>query len=775
MTIDLDAVTLGRSDSRTGALEIRVRKLEKINRVLMNRVEKSMDFGNSAFSLFQTAIVLEGEVKARTEDLESTLSDLSDAYSELQQVSEEAERAKQNLTAAIEAVNEGFALFDKDERLVMCNTPFRTLMPDIGPSLAPGIPFAQVTELFSGSRHIVLRADQTRQDWQNFRLEKFRSPYSSFVQQLENDRWIQVSNKTTESGFTVIFQTDISDLVRHERERRERQLDEQSRTLQAIIDQLPQGICMFSNDLTLNAWNNQFIHLLNLPVRQVRPHVSFQRIWQEVTRNALPGSLAEYRRIADWVHQSARAAFSGAEIQHGDGVALWITCKQMPDGGVVINFADVTAQKRANEILREANDMLEQRVEERTVDLQDANNQLSQEIFERRAIEAKLMCAKEEAEDANRSKTQFLAAASHDLLQPLNAARIFLSLLCDADLNAKQKRYAERSDDAFASVELLLECLMDISRYDSGGVKPEISVFPLGDMLDKLCAEAQPVADIKKIELVKVPTSRLVRSDPQLLRRIVQNFLSNATRYTASGKVLIGVRQRGRNLEIQVLDTGPGIPSEQHEEIFEEFHRLHKDSAQQTGEPRAMGLGLAVVNRIARLLGHKIAVKSKVGLGSCFSVEVPLAAAGDLVPAAPAPVPDVKRSAPFGTSNVILIENDLTILEGMVELLANWGVAVIPTLSLDEALDSLAGIGVPPALVMADYHLDNETGIQAIEGIRAQWGAAIPAVIITADRSDEVQAAARARHIEQMHKPVKLAELQEYFVRIAKRTPEDGA
>ena len=730
-----------------------------------------MDFSSSAFSLFQTAIVLEGEVKARTEDLESTLNDLSEAYAQLQSVSAEAESAKQNLTSAIEAVSEGFALFDKDDRLVMCNTPFRTLMSDISRSLRPGVSFAKVTARFSGSRHIVLQKDQSRKDWEEFRLDKFRSPYSSFVQQLQEDRWIQVSNKKTASRSTVIFQTDITDLVRQERERRKRQLDEQSRNLQALIDQLPQGICMFSSELKLRAWNNQFVSLLNLHVKQVQPHAGFHRIWQEVTGHALFDSADECRDVSNWVTQVARPAFGGVEVQRSDGVTLWIGCEEMPDGGIVINLSDITTQKHANKILREANDLLEQRVDERTVELQKANDQLSQEIFERRAIETQLMGAKEEAEEANRGKTRFFAAASHDLLQPLNAARIFLSLLSDAGLNSKQKRYADRSDNAFASVELLLESLMDISRYDTGSVEPDIKSFPLRDLLESLLAELQPVADLKNIELVYMPTSQIVRSDPQLLRRIVQNFLSNATRYTETGKILLGVRNRGRSLEIQVLDTGLGILTEQHGEIFEEFHRLHKDSARQPGEPSAMGLGLAIVKRIARLLDHEIKVSSEFGRGSCFSIEVAIAEADQTV--------DFERKTstrsllPFSASNIILIENDLMILEGMVELLASWGVEVVPTVALDEAVEALTELGTAPGLVMADYHLDDETGIEAIEKIRADWGHSIPAVIITADRSEAVQNAARIRHIEQLHKPIKVTELQELLMRTANHEPQD--
>jgi len=187
----------------------RIRKLEKINRALMRRVERNMDFSGNGFSLFQTAIVLESQVKSRTEDLRRTLDELSNANTGLQQARDEAEAAKQNLTTAIESVTEGFALFDSSERLVMCNRPFRNLMPDVGREMLPGLTFPEVAALFARSSYLVLDKGQTREQWRQQRVRLFRRPHGSFIQQVAEDRWIQVSNRRTETGGTVIFQTDI--------------------------------------------------------------------------------------------------------------------------------------------------------------------------------------------------------------------------------------------------------------------------------------------------------------------------------------------------------------------------------------------------------------------------------------------------------------------------------------------------------------------------------------------------------------------------------------
>ncbi len=606
-------------------LRLRIGKLNKINKVLMNRVEKSMDFSGGGFSLFQTAMVLESQVKARTHDLEATLNDLSDAYNELQRMSEEARVARQNLTSAIEAVSEGFALFDEHECLVLCNEPFRELMADIKCKLVPGVSFEKVARLFSSSRYIILEDGISPSEWSAFRLSKFRSPYASFVQRFAGDRWIQVSNRRTDAGSTVIFQTDISDLVRLERERRERQLDEQSRLLQATIDHLPQGIGMFSASGCLRAWNRRFAILLNVSIKNVRRQTRFDKIWEEACRNGLAASAEARRKVSEWTSQTGGELFESIEVKRKDGVVLWISYRPIADGGFVMSFDDITAQRMANRIMQEANELLEKRVAEKTVELVEANKQLSLEVSERRDIAEQLVIAKEIAEEANQSKTRFLASAGHDLLQPLDAARILLSLLMDTGLNEKQKSLFEQTSNAFASIESLLETLLDISHYDSVALTPKLVSFPLGELLEGFCNECQPVAVKNDLELRYVPVHVNVESDPQLLRRVVQNYVSNAIRYTKSGKVLVGARRRGEKIEIQVLDTGPGIASDQLEQIFLEFHRLPSDQANIQKEVKAMGLGLSIVSRIARLLGHEIEVKSIVGRGSCFSVLVPTA------------------------------------------------------------------------------------------------------------------------------------------------------
>jgi signal transduction histidine kinase len=728
----------------------RIRKLEKINRALMGRVERALDLSGGAFSLFQTAILLEDRVKARTSDLQQTLANLSDAYVRLEDARDDAEMARQNLTAAMEAVNEGFALFDAEEHLVMCNAPFRQLMPDLDDALVPGTPFATLAGLFARNRHVVLDASQSEEQWEASRLALFQRPYASFIQQFAGDRWLQISNRRMESGATVIFQTDITDSVRSERLRHERELDEQAKILRATIDQLPQGICMFSKAMQLKAWNRNLIHLLSLPIKMLTPDVSISSIFKAVSNARFTIDAVTAMRVAKWLENPAAHDLHDVEIVRSDGVILAVSSNSMPDGGVVVTFTDVTSERQATLALQVANETLEQRVEERT-------SELMREIQERKAVEVELLKAKEVAEEANKGKTRFLAAASHDLLQPLNASRIFLSLLLETELSPRQLRFADNADRAFGSVEQLLESLLDISRFESGSVETNVVSFPLDDILQTLVAEFQPMSDRKGLRLNYVPTTAWVKSDQGLLRRIIQNLLSNAIHYTEKGEVLLGARLRDGKVWIEVLDTGPGIPEDKQGLVFEEFRRLHGSSER---EPKSMGLGLAIVDRIARLMGHEVMLRSIVGKGSCFSVGV--AKAGMVRRDAALPLP-AQRAAAITKQNpiVIVIENDMQILEGMTEILEVRHFHAIPTVSAEEALEALETLDRLPSLILADYHLDDGTGLDAIKRLRQACGRPVAAIMITANYTSALRAELSQLGIHFIGKPLRPAKLFE--------------
>ena len=544
----------------------------------------------------------------------------------------------------------------------------------------------------------------------------------------------------------MVFQTDITDIVRGERLRRERELDEQSQVLQATLDHLPQGIAMFSKDLELKAWNHRLIDLLSLPLRLVTPFAGLEPLWDWACKTVYARDRAGTQRISAWMKHPV-ADLDPVELTRTDGSILSVSGKVMPDGGIVVSFADVTEERHASDALREAKETLEQRVDERTAEL-------TREVIERRAIEVELIKARDRAEELTKSKTHFLAAASHDVLQPLSAARIFLSLLDGTGLDVRQQHFAGKVDKAFGSVEEVLGTLLDISRYDSGSVEANIVPLSVAEILTTLAAEFQPLADQKQVTLRCRPSGLLALSDARLLRQIIQNLVSNAIRYTGKGGVLIAARRRGGMISIEVWDTGAGIPEDKQDFIFEEFRRLGQDQPDAT---KGAGLGLAIVRRIARLLDHRITIKSRLGKGSRFAIEVPLCAAPQ-----PETRPQVRVErlpVDLASFTAIVIENDLVILEGMVELLQERGMRAIPAVSLGEALETLQSLEKTPDLIIADYHLDHGTGTEAIAALRQAVGYAIPAIAVTADHTAKVQAEIMRQQIAYLRKPIKTNDL----------------
>src|SRR5258708_30609992 len=290
-----------------------------------------------------------------------------------------------------------------------------------------------------------------------------------------------------------------------------------------------------------------------------------------------------------------------------------VRANPMPDGGIDTTFTDITPSVKAAEALERANESLERRVQERTEELTRLNNELGR--------------AKAEAEQANISKTRFLAAASHDILQPLNAARLYVTSLVERQAGGNDAQLVGNIDASLDAVEEIFGALLDISRLDSGAMKPEIVGFRIDDLLHQLEVEFAPLAHEKGLELRFVPCSLAVQSDRRLLRRLLQNLVSHALKYTLKGRVLVGCRRRDGRLRIDVHDTGLGIPASKKQAIFQEFHRLDRGAK----VARGLGLGLSIVERIARVLDHAVELDSAVDRGSPFSLALPLA------PAAPPP------------------------------------------------------------------------------------------------------------------------------------------
>jgi signal transduction histidine kinase len=396
---------------------------------------------------------------------------------------------------------------------------------------------------------------------------------------------------------------------------------------------------------------------------------------------------------------------------------------------------------------------LENRVRMRTEELHATLRHLEQSNID-------LSAAKENAEQANLSKTRFLAAASHDVLQPLNAAHLSVSALAEVQTSEEGRKLILQVERSLQTMEDLLRTLLDISRLDAGVVQPEVVDVSLETLFSSLRSDFQPVAEIKGLGLRFRPVNIAVRSDRTLLRRILQNILSNALRYTRTGGVLVGTRQRGGIIRIDVADTGCGIPDEQREAVFEEFSRgKAPPGAELAGG--GLGLGLAIVRRMAGALGHPVTFSSRVGRGTIFHVDVPLAFNAVVEPP---PTPSEAERAPgyglFGTK-VLLVENDIDVLNAMASLLERWRCDVRTATSTGEALETLGDTDWVPDIIIADQHLDNgDLGILTVAEARNYLGRNVPALIVTADPSQAVIAAARAAGIELMRKPLKPAQLR---------------
>ncbi|WP_238066071.1 NahK/ErcS family hybrid sensor histidine kinase/response regulator [Pseudomonas shirazica] len=423
--------------------------------------------------------------------------------------------------------------------------------------------------------------------------------------------------------------------------------------------------------------------------------------------------------------------------------------------GLVEGFvADITERKLAQQRLQQLNDELEQRVAARTDELLEANRNLQQQIAERKQIARALRDARDAAETANRSKDKYLAAASHDLLQPLNAARLLISTLRERPLPDAEKVLVERTHQALEGAEDLLTDLLDISRLDQAAVKPDVALYRLDELFGPLVSEFRTVADAAGLKLRARIGDYAISTDLRLMTRILRNFLSNACRYTDEGRILLGARRRGDHLRLEVWDTGRGIAADRLQAIFLEFNQLDVGRA---ADRKGVGLGLAIVERIAKILGYRIEVRSWPGRGSMFSIDVPIGEAMPLPIHQAAPQPGAGN--PLPGRRLLVLDNEVSILESMGALLGQWGCEVVT--ATDQAGALLALQGRAPELILADFHLDHGVvGCEVVRHLREHFGVAIPAVIITADRSDQCRRSLNKLGAPLLNKPVKPGKLR---------------
>lgn len=405
--------------------------------------------------------------------------------------------------------------------------------------------------------------------------------------------------------------------------------------LQGAIEHLDQGIAVIDRQLKLVAWNQKYKELFHFPSNLVQVGRPFEDMIQYNAQHGLfgPGEANEHVQHRIFYleqgssHTSIRHAPGGRVIEvHGN---------PMPGGGFVMRYTDITEFRRAEEALKQANETLEERVLERTQELETLNREL--------------IGARQKAEYESRSKSRFLAAVSHDLMQPLNAARLFASSLSEVSQDEEGKGLSSHIESALNAAEDLIGDLLDISRLESGKLDTNMSVFAVNDVLCKLNAEFKALSVEQGVNFNMIPSSLYVKSDPKLLRRVIQNFLTNAFRYNPNGKVVLGVRRVKDTARIEVWDNGQGIDEKKQREIFEEFTRGQCSSPQQ-----GLGLGLAISKGIANVLGHQISMQSRLGKGSVFSIALPQASK----PVVTNVKPVVSKGANLQGVRVLCVDNE---------------------------------------------------------------------------------------------------------------------
>ncbi|SEV88523.1 PAS domain S-box-containing protein [Luteibacter sp. 329MFSha] len=491
------------------------------------------------------------------------------------------------------------------------------------------------------------------------------------------------------------------------------------RVLEAALETMSQGICVVDAELRLVAWNRPYAELFGYPPDMLR----VGRPAADLIRHNVAAGLIGPGEIASRVERRLALMRAGsphlAERRFPDGTVVEIRGNPMPGGGYVATFTDVTSFRETEDELIRANETLELRVTERTVELRQANE----------------------------AKSHFLTAVSHDLLQPLHAAQLFAHALRTGHGDAETARHL---DGALAATEDLLAGLLDIARLEGGRLTPRIVDVALADIVGPLAAESRALAAERGIRFDCVPTRAWVRTDPQLLRRIVQNFLANALRYAGGGRVVLGCRRVGGAVRIEVWDTGPGIAENDRASIFEAFRRGEAAVGQ------GLGLGLAIAERTATLLDHPLGLRSWPGTGSVFEVSAPLAPRGASEPAA------VAAPGALPAGHAVVVDNDPVALAATASLLRGFGWTV-------DALRAPEDDASPPDLLVLDYHLDaGRTGLDALRVLRERFGD-VATVFVTADRDVDLRTRLQDAGGTVLYKPLKPLAMRQAMQRLAPR------
>jgi Na+/proline symporter/signal transduction histidine kinase/CheY-like chemotaxis protein len=529
------------------------------------------------------------------------------------------------------------------------------------------------------------------------------------------------------------------------------QAAEQAQFSQAVLsgalEHMSQGVCVVDADLRLVAWNQAYLALFDYPPSLIQVGRPVAELLRYNARQGLMSANDVEAAVQRRLDHKRAGSRHRVERPWPDGRIIEIRGNPMPGGGFVATFSDVTAFRHAQSELQRSNETLEQRVVERTAELEQA---------------------KVEAERASAAKSRFLAAVSHDLVQPLNAAQLMTHSLTERLSSHDERHSLKQISGALGATEDLLEALLDISRLDAGGLEPRRARFALDELFEQLSGEFAVLARTRGLDFRWRRSRCWVETDPQLLRRILQNFLSNAVRYTRRGGVLLAARRRHGRLLVGVWDTGPGIPESAQSVVFEEFHRLDPETA-----APGLGLGLAIAERMSRLLDHPLVLESREDRGTLFGIELtpvdrPQATEGPGAAETDVDLPAFHR--------VLLVDNEPAMLESLSALLGNWGMDVCSAIDQAGALAHIAEAERSDHafdLLILDYHLDaGRTGLELLRALRDE-GCNAPAVLVSADHAAELRQAARKAGCALLHKPIRPLALKSVLRHVAAAARND--
>ncbi len=607
------------------------------------------------------------------------------------------------LIDAIESLPLGFNLFDAEERLVMSNGSMHELFAAYSHLLVAGTTFEEIMR-FAAAR---LPDDVDKESWIKQRLDMFRDPGGAEAEIITEGIWNHVSYRKTSEGGTVSIRYDIS-----ARKRAEEALRESEERYRSLAELLPDAVRVITADEVVfaNAAAADLLgaespeQLLGLPAK----HFIDPDDRDEIIDRA---AMVDLGNSVPW-REFTLKGFGGETLT------------------VESALAPIVWEGRPSRLL------------------------VSRDTSRHKLIENQLRQAMEDAKQANVAKSRFLAAASHDLRQPIQALSLLNAALAYEVQDPSLKELIANIGHAVDAMRSVLDALLDISKLEAGVVTPRIGVFPIAALIERVAGELSFEAQAKSLDLRVVRSSANVLGDRDLLQRIIQNFVSNAIRYTNSGRVLIGCREHGADLHVQVWDTGPGIGEDQRERIFEEFYQLANPERDRS---KGLGLGLAIVDRLARLLGHPIEVRSELGRGSMFSVAVPIADG-------PAEVEDELDPPPMielDGKRILVLDDDPDVVQATKSLLARWGADVVGAHAADEALRLATMADRRPDLVIVDYVLpDGETGTDVIRRLDDALGAPVPSIVISGDVSARIHSEVRRANSVLLHKPVHPAKLR---------------